>query len=118
MSTATWPATLQSIVSEANFGLTLGDTVLRSDMDYGPQKVRRRFTKGVDTFSTSIYLTQAQYSFFYTFYNTTLNGGVNPFTFNHPITGVSSIFRFKGPPQVSSIGGGNFTVSMEWEQLP
>lgn len=113
-----WPGTLQQLLSEANFGLSIGDTVLRSDMDVGPQKVRRRFTKGVNTFSASIYLTVAEYTIFYTFFNTTLNGGTLPFTFNHPITQVPTDFRFKSPPKIASLGGGQFTASFEWEELP
>lgn len=113
-----WPSTLQELLNEASFGLEVGDTVLRSEMDYGPQKVRRRFTKGIDTFQASINLTTEQYTFFYTFFNTTLNGGVLPFTFKHPITKVDCDFRFKGPPKIMSIGGGNFQASFMWEKLP
>lgn len=113
-----WPGSLQQLLSEANFGVTFGDTALRSDMAYGPQKTRRRFTKGVDTYSASIYLTMAQYTIFYNFYDTTLNGGVLPFTFPHPITQVSTDFRFKGPPKITSLGGGQFQAAFEWEALP
>lgn len=113
-----WPATLQQLLSEANFGLEIGETVLRSDMDVGPQKTRRRFTKGVDQYSASIYITIEQYDILMTFYNTTLNGGSLAFTFNHPITQVPTDFRFKAPPKVSSLGGGNFMASFVWEALP
>lgn len=113
-----WPGSLQQLLSEANFGLKIGDTVLRSDMEVGPQKLRRRFTKGVNTFSASIYLDISQYNIFFTFFNTTLNGGVLSFTFNHPITQVPTDFRFKGTPSISSLGGGQFTASFEWEELP
>lgn len=113
-----WPASLQQLLSEANFGITLGDTVLRSDTDVGPAKLRRRFTKGVDEYSASIYLTSAQYSIFVNFYNTTLNGGTLPFEFNHPITGSLESFRFRQPPTISSIGGGMFQANFQWEKLP
>jgi len=68
--------------------------------------------------SGSIYLTAAQYSIFYSFYNTTLNGGVLTFEFNHPITQALTEWRFKGPARVQSIGGNNFTVDFTWEELP
>lgn len=114
----TWPVSLQQILSEANFGLAIGETTLRSDMEVGPQKVRRRFTKGVNLFSASIYLTVSEYTIFYNFFNTTLNGGTLSFTYNHPITQVPTIFRFKSAPKVSSMGGGQFMTSFEWEELP
>lgn len=113
-----WPGTLQQLLSEANFGIAKGETTIRSDMDIGPKKVRRRFTKGVDIFTASIYLTVTQFTLFETFYDTTLSGGSLPFTFNHPITGVATDFRFASEPVYRSIGGGNFTVDFNWEKLP
>lgn len=113
-----WPSTLQQLLSEASFSYEIADTALRTDMDIGPQKVRRRFTKSVNSLTGSIYLTIAEYNTFYTFYNTTLNGGILPFEFNHPITQELKEWRFKGPAKISSIGGGNFMVDFSWEELP
>ncbi len=113
-----WPGTLQELLSEANFGISIGDTAIRSDMDVGPNKVRRRFTRGVDTYTASIYLTSAQYVIFDAFFKTTLNGGVLSFDFNHPITGDLKEFRFVGTPKYSSLGGGQFTVTFDWEEMP
>jgi hypothetical protein len=112
-----WPGTLQDKLSEANFSYTIEDTALRSDMDIGPQKVRRRFTKPINSLTGSIYLTSLEYTTFYNFYNTTLDGGTLPFEFNHPITNELKEWRFKGPSRVSSIGGGNFIVDFTWEEL-
>ena len=114
---ATWPLTLQQLLSEAEFAHKIGETTIRSDMEVGPAKVRRQYTKGVDTIDGSIYLTTAQYSTFYNFFNTTLAGGSLTFEFDHPITGVLTEFRFVGSPSVRSIGGGNFTVSFSWEEV-
>jgi hypothetical protein len=113
-----WPASLQEKLSEANFGLGIGDTTIRTDMDVGPAKVRRRFTKSIDSYTASIYLTSAQYATFYNFFDTTLNGGVLSFDFAHPITGVTTEFRFKGTPKIISLGGGQFQASFEWEVVP
>jgi hypothetical protein len=113
-----WPATLQQKVNEANFGNEFGDTVLKSDMDIGPAKLRRRFTRGFDTFTTSIELTTAQYTLFRNYYYTSLNGGVLPFQFDHPITKTPSEFRFGAVPRVTSLGGGIFRVAMVWEEVP
>jgi hypothetical protein len=113
-----WPISLQQILNQANFGIEIGDTVLRTDMDVGPKKFRRRFTKGIDVFTASINLDMDEYTTFYTFFNTTLNGGTLPFTYNHPITQVPTDFRFRGPPKISPIGGRTFVVSFEWEALP
>ncbi len=113
-----WPITLQDRLNEESFGIDKGDTLIRSDMDVGPQKVRRRFTKGIDTISGSITLTTAQYNIFESFYDTTLNGGALTFEYNHPVTEVLTEFRFKGAPQYKSIGGGNYVASFAWEIVP
>jgi hypothetical protein len=115
---AAWPVSLQEKLSEQGFGIQHGDTTLRSDMDIGPAKVRRRFTRGIDKLSCSIWLTTSEYSTFRYFYDTTLNGGVNRFEFNHPITGTLTEFRFADNPKYSSLGGGHFSVSMQWEEMP
>ena len=113
-----FPATLQGKLNEQGFSHSIGDTTIRSDVGVGPAKVRRIYTRSVDSVSGSINLTTSEYSVFYYFYNTSLNGGVNQFSYAHPITGVSTNFRFKSPPGIRSIGGGNFSVSMDWEILP
>lgn len=115
---ATWPTQLQQELNEDGFSFDTGSTVIRSENQMGPAKVRRVMTKSVDTLSGTINLTTAQFSVFSYFFDTTLNGGVGTFNFVHPITGVLTEFRFTRPPSYRSIGGGNFIVSMQWESLP
>ena len=113
-----WPVTLQQLLSETGFSEREGDTLLRSDMDVGPKKVRRRFTKGIGMMTGSVWLTTDQYLDFKAFYNTTLNGGALPFIFPHPITQVPTTFRFSETPNYNSLGGGQFAVSFSWEIMP
>ena len=113
-----WPVSLQDKVNEESFAFNYGETVIRSSNDVGPVKMRRRFTRPVNTLTVSIDLTTAEFTTFSYFYNTSTNGGVSPFEFNHPITGVLTQFRFTGAPAVSSLGGGHFQVAMGWEELP
>jgi len=114
----TWPIGLQQLLNVADFGITLGNTKVRSDMDVGPAKERSRFTDAVDGYSCSIDLDMDTYSTFLTFYKTTLNNGVNTFAFNDPITGVPGEFRFADDPQIRPLGGRVFHVVMKWEKLP
>lgn len=115
---ATWPGTLQQVINEQGFTMNIGETLLRSDMDAGIQKTRRRFTRPVNTYSCSILLHKDLYSTFYNFFNTSINGGATTFYFNHPISGVQSTFRFTAPPQIAPLGGQMFQVSMQWEEMP
>lgn len=113
-----WPGTLPQTVDERSFGIKLGNTLLRSDMEVGPAKARRRFTKGVDVMSVSMTMTYAQYAIFEAFHDIDLNGGANSFNFNHPITQVASEFRMVDTPDAKPMGGGYISVSMQWERLP
>lgn len=116
---AAWPSSLQSVLNADSFTLDIGDTAIRSDMDVGPQKVRRRSTKGIDKVSCTINMVYTLYEDLYYFYDVTTNGGVLSFDFPHPITGDPATWRFLAPPQVSPMSGGyQFRVSMQWEKLP
>ena len=115
---ATWPSQLQQKLNEDGFSYNIGPTVVRTEMDIGPAKVRRRFTKSVDTLTAIINLTVSEYSVFTYFYDTTLNGGSTTFNFLHPITGATIEARFVSDPSIRSIGGDKFQASMEWEILP
>ena len=115
---AVWPVSIQQKLNVASFSETIGETVLRSDNDIGPQKVRRRFTRSVDVLSCSINITFEEYTTFMNFFKTTINGGATAFDFDHPISGVPSQFRFTAPPQIVPLGGRVFQISMAWEKLP
>lgn len=114
-----WPTQLQDYLNEDSFSHEFGNTTIRSSFDVGPAKVRRRFTRSIDMISCTIDLYKDDYDFFKTFYNTTLNGGVTPFEFNHPITQDLITVRFisDNPPSFRSMGGGYFKISMKWEIL-
>jgi hypothetical protein len=113
-----WPAELQQFFNEDNFSYLFDDNTIRTDMEVGPQKVRRRFTKRVDKLTVSILATTDEYIFFDNYYDVTLAGGTIPFTFEHPVTKLPADFRFRTSPVVRSIGGGNFNISYELEILP
>lgn len=110
-----WPAQLQDFINEDSFGLQMGDTVLISQNDYGPPKRRRRFTEGIDVFGVTIDLHYADYTILKNFVDVTLNGGIEAFEYDHPITQVASEFKLIGVPSVSRLGGEWFRVAMKWE---
>lgn len=115
---AIWPLTLEQKVNESGFNYAIGDTVSRTDMDIGPAKSRRRFTRGIDTMSLTINLDISEYADFRNFFDTTIAGGVTPFSFTNPITQAVDMWRFKESPSINSIGGGHFILNMSWERQP
>ena len=116
----TWPIQLQDKLNEANFSEQLGDTTLRSKSEIGLEKVRRRYTKGVDKITCSIFIEKSDVTTFKTFYNTTLNGGLETFDFTDPFTDTLTEFRFDtgSPPQITPVGGNTMNLTMTWERIP
>ncbi len=113
-----WPTSLPDKVQSDSFSLNIGETVVKSDIDIGPQKVRRRFTKQIDNISATMQMTSAQYQTLLDFFRVDLNGGTSQFVFNHPISGASTYMRFMSPPVFRAIGGVMFEVTLNWEIMP
>lgn len=115
---ASWPAQLQQYINEESFQYEPGDTVIRTEMDSGPPKRRRRMTKSVDSYSVTITLkNQTEVLTLLNFFDSDLNGGATPFEFTNPLTGVMTTF-YMGVPRISPIGGTAFLCRMEWESQP
>lgn len=113
----TWPATLPAPLL-AGYQETLADNTLRSQMDKGPDKVRRHTTANVRPLSFSLVLTATQLSALIAFYNTTTLGGSLAFDFTDIRTSETLSCRFSTPPVFSPVGGGPYTVNISLEVLP
>lgn len=110
-----WPAQLQDYLNEDSFRYAFGNTVIKTEMEVGPPKRRRRSTEAIDSISCTIDMEYDDISILKNFYDTTLNGGVDSFEFTDPFTLTTKEYKFDGPPQVRPIGGRWFRVSMVWE---
>ena len=115
---AAWPNTLPNFLETDGYNHAIGDTTIRTTMDVGLDKLRKRFTKSIDTTDGNMKLDRTQYLTLDTFYKTTLNGGTLPFEFIDPLTQVLNEYRFTKPPSARSIGGNFFNVSLNWEKMP
>ena len=112
---AAWPSGLPQLsLLEGAFEAGQGVTV-RSEVDVGPAKVRRRYTDEVVRFSVPLILTAAQVDILETFYSTTLDA-IDPFDWTHPRTRVAVSFAFVSRPSYSPIGAGFYQTSLELEQ--
>ena len=112
-----WPGTLPQSMRWSGYSEKTPDTAIRSSVDVGVDKVRRRYTSGIRYIAGNMNLTSAQCDTLDTFYQTTLNGGVDTFTMPHPRTAVTITVRFKAPPEFSGAGG-IYNASISVEQLP
>lgn len=113
-----WPSTLPQKPSTEGFIEQFPNSVIRTQMDAGPAKIRRRSTAAVRPFSLVYNLTLAQVAIFDTFFNDTLAGGSLAFNLPDPRTGTTLNVRITTIPKISALGGTEFTASFDIEKLP
>jgi hypothetical protein len=114
---ASFPSTLPNPLIKG-FRDTPPNLTIRTSMDQGPAKVRKRFTAGVRQVSVSFILTETQVATLETFFVTTTNGGADVFTMENPRTDATEDFRFKSPPTYSQLSYNAYNVTLELEQMP
>jgi hypothetical protein len=90
--------------------------VIRTAMDAGPQKARRRYTASTKIFTGRIILNAEQRALFEQFYHTALADGVLRFNFTNPQTLETQEFRFTDDYTETSIDGG-FEISLSLERM-
>lgn len=113
----TWPADLPSLVPTDEYTEEWDGGTIRSDMDVGSAKVRRRFFRTRRTFARMIYLTAAQYASLLLWYDTVLGGGAVPFQVQHPISGELLLLRFAGNIKVTTIGPLYYAAHVTVEEI-
>lgn len=114
---ALWPSTLPQQVLAADYVESADANTIRSDVDVGPAKLRRRYTAEVKVFQIGLVLTAAQVATLETFYDATL-GVVDPFDWTHPRTLAAASFRFRSRPEYRALGRSLFRAAFALELLP
>lgn len=117
MSVPSWPSSLPQYLSSDSFTLAPQSSVVSSSMDIGPPKIRRRFTGTWSKISASLTLSADQWTVLWTFYDTTLAGGVLTFSWVHPVTRASCTMRFdpESVPAVTDTIGASAIVTLALE---
>jgi len=119
MSIPAWDNSLPQYLVAKGYGQSPPAVTIKSEMDAGPAKVRRRFTAGVSPVSGTMIMTAAQLATFDTFFNTTLLGGSLRFSWTKPpVHSAACEMRFTEVPNWTSLGGDNYEVSLSLEVLP
>jgi hypothetical protein len=116
-----WPSSLPHL----NAGLKdqRGSGFLRTPMDMGPAKMRRRYSAVPRFLTGSMVFTAAQRAAFDTFYSTTLEEGSAEFTFEDPVDFSEKTVRFAQEPSFTALSGDAngvtyWNVSISLEVLP
>ena len=116
---ATWPATLPTFQEflEGSYREFLANNVIRTEMDIGPAKIRRRGTAAPDIISGTMHMTSTQVGIFQTFYEDTIYYGSTTIDTIHPRTTAAITVNLLEQPQISRHGA-DWQVTLTCEILP
>lgn len=118
MANAVWPASLPQRVLAPGYDEQPPELTVRSPMDAGSAKVRRRFTAGPRPIRASVRLSMTQRQTLDDFFLTVLLGGALPFDWSHPVTGAPATFRFRSAPRLTARTANLFDAALDLEILP
>ena len=116
MANITWPAQLPATLLIDGFSKQPQSGVIRTTMDAGPKKARRRYTARAVKYSGKQIFDVDELAVFEEFYRFTLADGVLRFNFTDPTTLELGEFRFTADYTASAVEG-LFEVAMQLERL-
>ena len=111
-----WPELLPSDFLAEGLAIQPRSNVIRTTMDAGPKKARRRYTAKTTNFSGKQRFDEAELAVFEQFYHTVLADGVLRFYFKDPVSGELAEFRFTEDYTAAEIGG-LWEVTLPLERL-
>lgn len=113
---ATWPSTLPQLPDRDGYSDQLQKITLRTEMDQGVAKSRRRFTAAARDRSISLLLTTAQTLDLDQFY---LDNASLTWDWINPRGGGVVSYRFKDrAPKYAYVGGDMWRATIDLEQMP
>jgi hypothetical protein len=116
MKTIFWPELLPDGLLADGFTKQPQSSVIRTTMDAGPKKSRRRYTARTVRFTGNQIFDSAELAVFEQFYNTVLADGVLRFYFTDSTSNETAVFRFTEDYTVVDADG-LFAVSVQLERL-
>jgi hypothetical protein len=116
MANINWPELLPSGLLEKGFSKQPQDNVIRTTMDAGPKKARRRYTARSIKYSGKQNFDAAELAVFEQFYHNVIADGVLRFNFADPVTGEIAEFRFT-EKYTATANDGQYEVTMPLERM-
>lgn len=114
-----WPDTLpQSFDGTGSYQETPEPTTLRTTMDSGVVKLRRRTTRAEVRVSGTMLITGDQSMIFIGWFQDTIKGGSLAFTAQLTLEATTKVFQFIEDPTINHVGGNMFQLSMKLLVLP
>jgi hypothetical protein len=111
-----WPDGLPETLLMEGLSVQRNSSVIRTQMDAGPKKARRRYTGSTKIFTGKMLLDAGQRFLLEYFYHTVLADGVLRFNFTDPQTLDTGEFRFTEDYTETSVDG-MFEISLSLEKL-
>ncbi|KKN90083.1 hypothetical protein LCGC14_0231960 [marine sediment metagenome] len=113
-----WPANLPQNPLLEGYQEQAPNLSIRTQMDSGPAKVRKRFTSGVRSLVWNFILGSTEVDNLDAFYLTTIEGGSLSFTHTDPRTGTTGVsYRIVEAPTYVTFSN-RFKTSLKLEMLP
>lgn len=118
---ANWPSNLpQQAYTDSGPSYAGQSNVIRTDMNTGPAKMRRRFTAISADVTVQLEMSEAEIAILENFVKNTL-GEVGQFNWVNVYNGSAAVYRFKegwSSVKLKWFGNDIWTVSMDLEQMP
>lgn len=116
MTDIVWPIALPQVLRLDGLGGQRRSNVIRTSMDAGPQKARRRYTVASKDFDGTIIVTEEQRRILEDFYVNTIASGALRFRMKDPQTLEIKEFRFREDYQEQQLGG-RWKITMPLEKM-
>jgi hypothetical protein len=116
MAAVNWPEGLPATLRVSGLSVQPSSNVIRTAMDAGPKKARRRYTANSVKYSGSMILNMAQMETFKRFYRDALADGALRFNFTDPAGLETAEFRFTADYSYTA-SDGFFEVALPMEKM-
>jgi len=110
-----WPGTLPQYFNIAGYSEEPADNAIRTPMETGDIKIRRRFTGQYDIISGAIDMSAAQFETFKTFWRDDLKDGSLAFDWVHPTTRANASFKAMTKYRAPVFGVDNRRVQVQFQ---
>jgi hypothetical protein len=113
MTAIVWPASLPQCME--NYSEKASPVTVRTNVEEGPSKIRRRFTKRLVRGQVTMTMNITQRNTLDDFFYIDLNGGVSSFIFPHPWRGTDKVWTMVDAPDFSNVSALGVQATMVWE---
>lgn len=112
-----WPSSLPQYITRGSFTETPIDPRIRTETEYGPQKVRLRETKMRYIVNVSLQISATEYVTLKNYFEVTLGFGIKTFYFYHPQRQTNVEYRLTNLPSFSDLGGDHYVATWQMEEI-